>query len=184
MIGILALQGAFAEHSKMFRNIGKDTFEIRKKSDLDKRIDGIVIPGGESTVIRKLLIELDMMNSVRKMIGSGLPAFGTCAGAILLAENVVGGETGIGTMPITVLRNAYGRQLGSFYIESEFCNERIPMRFIRAPIITEIHKGTEVLAELDGKIIAAKNGNQLATVFHPELTDNEKVHRLFARMCE
>ena len=184
MIGILALQGAFAEHSKMFERIGVETFEIRKRSDLERKMDGMVIPGGESTVIRKLLIELDMMNVVRKNILSGLPAFGTCAGTILLADTVIGGETGIGTMPITVERNAYGRQLGSFSADSEFHNERIPMRFIRAPVITEVRGNTEVLAELDGRIIAARHENQLATVFHPELTDNEYVHRMFVDMCE
>ena len=183
MIGILALQGAFAEHSKMFDRIGEDSFEIRKRSDLGREIDGIVIPGGESTVIRKLLIESDMMDTVRKMIRSGLPAFGTCAGAILLAENVIGGEAGIGTMPIAVLRNAYGRQLGSFFAESEFCGKTIPMRFIRAPVITNVGDGTEILAEFDGRITAAMCGNQLATVFHPELTDDDTVHKLFMRMC-
>jgi pyridoxal 5''-phosphate synthase, glutaminase subunit Pdx2 len=183
MIGILALQGAFAEHSKMFNSIGQETFEIRKRSDLERKMDGIVVPGGESTVMCKLMNDLGMMNIVRENILNGLPAFGTCAGAIMLADRVVNGGTGIGTMPITILRNAYGRQLGSFSTTSEFNGTHIPMRFIRAPVITEVRKGTEILAELDGKIVAARYGKQIATTFHPELTDNTYIHEMFVKMC-
>lgn len=180
-IGVLALQGAFAEHIRIFQSLGVETFEIRQLSDLEQEMNAIVLPGGESTVIGKLLRELNMILPVRKMIKEGLPCFGTCAGLILLAERVEGNQTThIGTMDITAKRNAYGRQLGSFHTKMALSNiGKIPMTFIRAPYIVDCGKSVEVLARYEGKIIAARQEHQLVTAFHPELTESKLVHNYF-----
>lgn len=182
-IGVLALQGAFIEHIQILKEIKIDAVEIRKKSDLSDDIMGIIIPGGESTVIAKLLNNLDMLELLREKIQKGLPVFGTCAGLILLAKeiyNPIEGQITLGTMDITVKRNAYGRQLGSFYTEGEFVDiPEFPMVFIRAPYITKIGETVEVISTVDGKIVAAKQDNQLVTAFHPELTKNNSIHRYF-----
>lgn len=183
-IGVLALQGAFAEHIKMLEQLGAEPFEIRQKKDISCEFDGLVLPGGESTVMSKLLCELDLMTPLKGMIVSGMPVFGTCAGLILLAEKISGsGAVHIGTMGITAKRNAYGRQLGSFNVCGEFRGKgEIPMTFIRAPYIESCAHDVEVLAETDGKITAARQNNQLVTAFHPELTDCLSVHRYFLEM--
>lgn len=182
-IAILALQGAFAEHAHVLDRLGVNHFEIRQKKDLDRRFDALIIPGGESTVIGKLLRESDMLEPVRERILKGMPVFGTCAGLILLAQEVENDRNCLDTMNIRVRRNAYGRQLGSFYTEQEFKGLGvIPMTFIRAPYIVEASDGAEVLARVDGKIVAARQGNQLVTAFHPELTEDMKVHRYFLDM--
>ena len=182
-IGVLALQGAFIEHEKMLRELGADCFEIRQLRDISGQIDGIVIPGGESTVQGKLLRELGIMEPLRKMIRNGLPVFGTCAGLILLAKSIEGGEPPhLAVMDITAKRNAYGRQLGSFSTEGEFQGiGRIPMTFIRAPYISSAD-GAEILAAVDGKSVAARQGNILVTAFHPELTSDARVHGYFLDM--
>ena len=186
IIGMLALQGAFIEHEAVLKRLHVECFEIRKPSDLDRRMDGLIIPGGESTVIGKLLVDMDMMNRIRKMILDGMPVFGTCAGMILLARNIVDGTVGsIGTMPVTVRRNAYGRQLGSFSADGSFGDlGGIQMRFIRAPYVDSVDKGVEILSVHEGKIVAVRYGNQLATAFHPELTDDDRVHRYFLSIVE
>lgn len=128
----------------------------------------------------KLLTELELLEPIRKSIEAGMPVMGTCAGLILLAENVVGGEPCFGTMPVTVRRNAYGRQLGSFQTVEEMKGAgQFPMTFIRAPYIEEVRDGVEVLAVTGGKIVAARYGRQLGLAFHPELTDNPDIHRYF-----
>ena len=139
-IGILALQGAFKEHKDILDKLEADSYEIRKKSDLKKRPDGLIIPGGESTVIGKLLNDLDMMEELKAMIENGIPVFGTCAGLILLAKKIENDKRiHLGCMNIEVQRNAYGRQLGSFVTEEEFQGiGKIPMVFIRAPYIKSI----------------------------------------------
>lgn len=182
-IGVLALQGAFIEHEKTLRDLGADCFEIRQLRDISGQIDGIVIPGGESTVQGKLLRELGIMEPLRKMIRNGLPVFGTCAGLILLAKSIDGGEPPhLAVMDITAKRNAYGRQLGSFSTEGEFQGiGRIPMTFIRAPYISSAD-GAEILAAVDGKSVAARQGNILVTAFHPELTSDARVHGYFLDM--
>lgn len=182
-IGVLALQGAFIEHEKMLRELGVDCFEIRQLRDISGQIDGIVIPGGESTVQGKLLRELGIMEPLRKMIRNGLPVFGTCSGLILLAKSIDGGEPPhLAVMDITAKRNAYGRQLGSFSTEGEFQGiGRIPMTFIRAPYISSAD-GAEILAAVDGKSVAARQGNILVTAFHPELTSDARVHGYFLDM--
>ena len=190
-IGVLALQGAFAEHRKMLKKLGIESFEIRKKSDLSNAvnnndIDGLIIPGGESTVIGKLLYDLDLFDDIKKLILEGLPVFGTCAGLILLAKEIENdSRTYLGAMDIKVRRNAYGRQLGSFFTESEFKGVGvIPMTFIRAPYISSVGKNVEILSEVDGNVVAAKENNILVTSYHPELNDNLKVHEFFVEMCK
>ena len=190
-IGVLALQGAFAEHIKMLEKLGIESFEIRKKSDLSNAvnnndIDGLIIPGGESTVIGKLLYDLDLFDDIKKLILEGLPVFGTCAGLILLAREIENdSRTYLGAMDIKVRRNAYGRQLGSFFTESEFKGIGvIPMTFIRAPYISSVGKNVEVLSEVDGNVVAARENNILVTSYHPELNDNLKVHKFFVEMCK
>ena len=190
-IGVLALQGAFAEHRKMLKKLGIESFEIRKKSDLSNAVNnndiaGLIIPGGESTVIGKLLYDLDLFDDIKKLILEGLPVFGTCAGLILLAKEIENdSRTYLGVMDIKVRRNAYGRQLGSFFTESEFKGVGvIPMTFIRAPYISSVGKNVEILSEVDGNVVAAKENNILVTSYHPELNDNLKVHEFFAEMCK
>ena len=190
-IGVLALQGAFAEHRKMLKKLGIESFEIRKKSDLSNAvnnndIDGLIIPGGESTVIGKLLYDLDLFDDIKKLILEGLPVFGTCAGLILLAKEIENdSRTYLGAMDIKVRRNAYGRQLGSFFTESEFKGVGvIPMTFIRAPYISSVGKNVEILSEVNGNVVAAKENNILVTSYHPELNDDLKVHKFFVEMCK
>ena len=180
-IGILALQGAFAEHAAMLDRLGVECFEIRQQKNIEASFDGLILPGGESTTIGKLLRDLDLFEPLGKMIRRGLPVFGTCAGLILLAKSVEGGVPCFGTMDISVKRNAYGRQLGSFYTESDFkgLDYKVPMTFIRAPCIQEITGSTEALAVVDGHIVAARQRNQLVTAFHPELTDDLSIHKYF-----
>ena len=180
-IAVLALQGAFAEHRQMLRRLGVDSFEVRQLADWRQPKDGLIIPGGESTVLRKLLLDLGLLEPVRQDIVRGLPVFGTCAGLILLARQVEGEfSSALGTMDIKAKRNAYGRQLGSFHAVSnmEAVGERVPMTFIRASEVSP-------LAIVDGHCVAARQGNQLVTAFHPELDDDERVHRYFVeRMCQ
>lgn len=184
-VGVLALQGAFVEHEKMLRRCGAETFEIRQKKDIEKPFDGIILPGGESTVMRKLLSELSLLEPLLQKIKSGFPVMGTCAGLILLAENIEGESGGcFGTMKMTVRRNAYGRQLGSFETEGEMKGiGKIPMVFIRAPYIKSVN-GAEILSVVDGNIVAARQENQLAVAFHPELTDSSEVHKYFLDMIK
>lgn len=184
-IGVLALQGAFIEHEKMLSRLGVDSFEIRQLKDLSQPMDGLIIPGGESTVQGKLLRELGMMGPLRDMISSGLPVFGTCAGLILLAKDIEGGEAPhLAAMDITAKRNAYGRQLGSFSFSGEFRGLGIiPMTFIRAPYISRSN-GAEILAEVNGKAVAARQKNMLVTAFHPELTGDTSVHSYFLDMAQ
>lgn len=182
-IVILALQGAFAEHQMMLEQLGAESFEIRQKSDLAQPMDRLILPGGESTVIHKLLHELDCFRTLQAQIVDGLPVFGTCAGLILLVKQVEGGENTFATMDCTARRNAYGRQLGSFSVTVEMEGVgRIPMVFIRALYIVAASDKVQVLAKVDGKIVAARQGNQLVTAFHPELTANTQVHAYFLQM--
>ena len=183
LIGVLALQGAFIEHEKMLETLGVNYFEIRKKEDLLQKFDGLIIPGGESTVIGKLLKELSLFDDIKKLIENGLPVFGTCAGLILLAKEVDDDKSYFATMDIVVKRNAYGRQLGSFSSVGDFDNlKNVKMIFIRAPYIEKASEKCKILACIDGKIVAAKQGNQLVASFHPELTCDIRVHKYFIDM--
>ena len=168
-IAVLALQGAFIEHEKMLERLGVSYIEIRQKRDLNFTYDGLIIPGGESTVQGKLMRELELFEPIKDQIENGLPVFGTCAGLLLLAKKIENDDRRhFATMDITAVRNAYGRQLGSFYTESEFKGSgTIPMTFIRAPYISNVSENAEVLAIVDKKIVAAKQKNQLVTAFHP-----------------
>ena len=186
-IAVLALQGAFIEHEKMLASLGADPFELRQKSDLEKPLDGLIIPGGESTVQGKLLRELDMFDEIKRRIENGLPVFGTCAGLLLLAKRIENdGRTHLATMDITAVRNAYGRQLGSFYTEADFKGIGVvPMTFIRAPYISSVGQAAEALAEVDGRIVAARQENMLVTAFHPELNEDPSIHRYFlSEVCK
>ena len=184
-IAVLALQGAFAEHEKVLDRLGVSHIELRQAGDLKKPFDALILPGGESTVMRKLLIELDIYDILKEKIEDGLPVFGTCAGLILLADQVEDGVQCFGTMNILAKRNAYGRQLGSFYTEDEMKEiGKIPMTFIRAPYIDDVYGEAEILAVVDGKVVAARQGSQLATAFHPELNDDTSVHAYFVEMIK
>jgi 5'-phosphate synthase pdxT subunit len=183
IIGILAVQGAFIEHHHMLKRMGVDTFDIRQKKDLLRPMDGLILPGGESTTMGKLLRDLDMLNDLKKMIQKGLPVFGTCAGMILLAESLENDPSiHLGLMHITVKRNAYGRQLSSFMTVDRFDQQMIPMTFIRAPYILDKGDSVQILSTVSGKWVAARENNMLATAFHPELTENTSVHAYFLKM--
>lgn len=184
-IGILALQGAFAEHGQTLDRLQAPHFEIRQRRDLDRPLEGLILPGGESTVMGKLLRSLELYEPLLRQIQNGLPVFGTCAGLILLARQVEGGLPCFGTMDIRVRRNAYGRQLGSFYAQAPFGGAGpVPMTFIRAPYIASAGPGVTVLARTGGRIVAARQGNQLVTAFHPELCADLTVHRAFLDLVE
>ncbi|KXT95804.1 pyridoxal 5'-phosphate synthase glutaminase subunit PdxT [Streptococcus oralis] len=188
-IGILALQGAFEEHAKVLEKLGVVSVEIRNLDDFQQHqsdLVGLILPGGESTTMGKLLRDQQMLIPIREVILSGLPVFGTCAGLILLAKEITSQEEShLAAMDIVVERNAYGRQLGSFYTEAE-CKGvgKIPMTFIRGPIISSVGEGVEVLASVDDQIVAAQEKNMLVTSFHPELTDDARLHQYFINMCK
>ena len=185
LIGVLAVQGAFAEHSAKIRQLGAEAAEIRKRQDIQKKLDGLILPGGESTAMRKLLTELDLLEPLKGMIREGLPVFGTCAGMILLAKDISGGGAPcFGTLDISVQRNAYGRQLGSFRCVDTFDGKEIEMPFIRAPYAKRVGDDVSVLAEHDDRIVAVRQQNQLATAFHPELTNDMTVYEYFFQMIE
>lgn len=185
-IGVLALQGAFREHIEIIETLGYKGVEVRKAEELDS-VDGLILPGGESTAMGKLLVDFNLKEILIEKIRKGLPVWGTCAGMILLAREIADDETThLSLMDIVVRRNGYGRQLGSFKVDGIFkgIESKIPMVFIRAPYIESVGKDVEVLGEVDGKIVAAKEKNLLVTSFHPELTDNLEMHRYFIDMMD
>lgn len=175
-VAVLAVQGAFAEHEARLSELGARCIELRQVADLKQDFDRLVLPGGESTVQGKLLDEL------------GMPVLGTCAGLILLARDLAAhddkGTPRLATMDVLVERNAYGRQLGSFRTKGQVAgiDGEVPLTFIRAPRIVEVHGDAEALAEVDGRIVAARQGNQLGVTFHPELDDDTRLHELFLQM--
>lgn len=184
-IAVLTVQGAFIEHEKMLQELGCETIELRQKKDLEQPFDGIVLPGGESTVQGKLIRELDMYDILKEKLDGGMPVLATCAGLILLAKDIANDDRRhFGTLPVRVKRNAYGRQLGSFHHEGEIKGiGTYPMEFIRAPYIEEVSDDVEVLAEVDGNIVAVRYNNQLAAAFHPELTGDTRFHQMFLDIC-
>ncbi len=187
-IGVLALQGDFAEHLVALRACGTEAIEVRTLAQLQS-VDGLIIPGGESTTIARLLIAFDLMDPVRQRIHAGMPVWGTCAGAILLAQEVPNlDRPPLAAMDITVERNAFGRQLDSFETDLDVAGmdgEPLHAIFIRAPVITRTGQDVEVLAQLpDGRVVAARQGPMLATAFHPELTGDHRMHALFSDMVE
>ena len=189
-VAVLAVQGAFIEHEKMLQNLGVETIELRQKEDLKQPFDGLVLPGGESTVQGKLLKELGMFDSLKEKIEEGMPVLATCAGLILLAEQINNDEKRyFQTLPVTVKRNAYGRQLGSFHFEGAMQGSlqelgTYPMKFIRAPYIAEVTPEVDVLAQVDQKIMAVRYQNQLAMAFHPELSGDDRIHQSFIKMMD
>lgn len=185
-IGILALQGAFIEHETMLRRLGAPCIEIRNLKDLDQPISGLVLPGGESTVQGKLLQDEGLFTPLKKKIEDGLPVLATCAGLILLAQHLENDTaTWFGTLPVTVRRNAYGRQLGSFITTAPLQGiGPMTMNFIRAPYVTKAAPEVEILSTVNDHMVAVKYKNQLALSFHPEVGEDTRVHQLFLDMVE
>jgi len=188
-IGVLAVQGDFAEHAAMLRRADPDVavVEVRTPADLDG-LDGLIVPGGESTTIGKLLVAYGLEQPIRRAAEDGLPVWGTCAGMILLARDIVGGEPDgrIGLMDLTVQRNAFGRQVDSFEVDLAFEGLDRPIHavFIRAPLVQRVGAAAKPLAILeDGRVVAARQGNLLATAFHPELTPDTRLHAWFINIC-
>lgn len=183
-IGVLALQGAVAEHVRMIEQAGAEGV-VTKKAEQLADIDGIIIPGGESTTIGKLMRTYHFLEPLHQFAAAGKPIFGTCAGLIILAKHIVGQEeVHLGLMDIEVARNAFGRQRESFETDLAFTGiaDGIKAVFIRAPLITQVGAGVEVLARHDGEIVAARQGHLLAASFHPELTEDIRLHTYFANM--
>lgn len=183
-VAILAVQGAFIEHRKKLESLGAECIELRKKEDLEQSFDGLVLPGGESTVQGKLLRELEMYDFLKEKIESGMPVLATCAGLILLAEHLSNDEhVCFGTLPVTVRRNAYGRQLGSFHTDAEVKGiGEVPMTFIRAPYIETADEQVQVLAHVDDRIVAVQYGAQIGLSFHPELDADNRIHEKFLKL--
>ncbi len=183
-VGVLALQGAFEEHCRVLEKLGARAREIRAVSDLSPKPDGLIFPGGESTAQGKLLRDTGLFDVILPMIKDGLPVYGTCAGMVLLAKKIENDDTShFAVMDITVRRNAYGRQLGSFVTSGVFAGMGgIPMYFIRAPYISSAGNDVVVLSSNRGAITAAREANMLVTSFHPEITDDTRVHSYFLSM--
>lgn len=184
-IGVLALQGAVREHIHSLEKLGVEAIAVKKKEQLAD-LDGLVIPGGESTTMGKLMRKYDMIEPIREMHRQGKPLFGTCAGMICLAQRIEGEEPHLGLMDITVRRNAFGRQVDSFEADVPIKGIADDFRavFIRAPLITQAGENVEVLAEVNGEIVAAREGNLLCASFHPELTDDLRMHQFFVDMAK
>jgi 5'-phosphate synthase pdxT subunit len=188
-VGILALQGAFIEHERVIRNLGYEVTQVRLAEHLD-RIDRLIIPGGESTTIGKLLVAYGLVEPIKERARREMPIWGTCAGMILLADRITEGrpegQPGLSLMNITARRNAFGRQLDSFEADLNIPAlgpSPFPAVFIRAPRIDAVGEDVETLATLDGgAIVAARQGRLLATAFHPELTGDDRFHRLFLEL--
>lgn len=185
-IGVLALQGSIVEHLKILAKIeGINPCEVKSRADLDK-VSGLILPGGESTTIGKLLKDFGMAEPIINRAHQGMPIWGTCAGMILLAKEISNEEyVHLGLMDIAVRRNAYGSQLESFSSTisiPQVSNEDIPLVFIRAPWVEKVGDNVNVLATIDKRIIAVQQDNLLATSFHPELTTNLAFHRYFAKL--
>lgn len=180
-VGVLALQGAFIEHIHLLEELGVSTFEIRQLKDIEQDFDALILPGGESTVQNKLLRNLGLFEPLRTKILNGLPVMATCAGLILLAEEIENQENNsLKTMPIKVVRNAYGRQLGSFKTLQNINGiGDFNMIFIRAPYIKSIGEDVKVIAKVNERIVAVKYKNQLALSFHPELSNDSSFHKYF-----
>jgi len=184
-VGVLALQGAFREHVAFLNRLGVEAVEVRRPTQLDG-LDGLIMPGGESTTVGKLAVKYDLIKPLREMARSGTPVWGTCAGMILLAKDIGCPQPLLEVMDIQVQRNAFGRKMDSFEADLDvpaLGDEPFRAVFIRAPLIQAVGPGVDVLAQLDdGTIVAARQGNLLATAFHPELTDDLRFHRLFLQM--
>ena len=190
-IGVLALQGDVREHLAALSDSGAEAVAVRRASELDT-VDALVLPGGESTTIGKLIAAFDLLEPLRKRISGGMPAYGSCAGMILLADRVLDGvadQVTLGGLDVTVRRNAFGRQVDSFEEPIAIDGERFHAVFIRAPWVEAVGDGVEVLGQVEagpaaGRIVAVREGNLLATSFHPELAGDARVHARFVRMVK
>jgi 5'-phosphate synthase pdxT subunit len=188
-IGVLALQGDVREHRAMLESCGVATIGVRRPAEL-AQIDGLVIPGGESTTMYKLARHFDLFEPLQAAIAGGLPAFGTCAGMIMLADNIEGGIAGqetLGGLDVVVRRNAFGRQVDSFEAVVDFAPSWsepfvYPATFIRAPYVEKVGDGVEVVATVSDRIVAVRQGRLLATSFHPEITGDTRIHELFVEL--
>jgi pyridoxal 5'-phosphate synthase pdxT subunit len=182
-VGVLVLQGSVREHLRMLSGLGVEAVEVRSPGDLD-RVHGLVLPGGESTTIGRLLRVFDLLDPLRDALAGGLPVFGSCAGMILLARDVLDGRPDqplLGGLDVVVRRNAFGRQVASFEVDLsvEGLAEPVHAVFIRAPWVEKVGEGVEILARVDDRVVAVRQGHLLATAFHPELTGDDRLHRLF-----
>jgi pyridoxal 5'-phosphate synthase pdxT subunit len=188
-VGVLALQGDTREHLAALREAGADSMRVRRRSELDA-VDALVIPGGESTAMSHLLLEFDLLEPLRARLADGLPAYGACAGMILLASEILDAGAGgrqalpLRAIDITVRRNAFGRQVDSFEGDVAFAGLADPVRavFIRAPWVERTGDGVQVLARAAGHVVAVRQGPMLATAFHPEMTGDRRIHQLFVDM--
>ncbi|WP_135227650.1 pyridoxal 5'-phosphate synthase glutaminase subunit PdxT [Deinococcus fonticola] len=189
-IGVLALQGAFREHVQMLRSLGAETREVRLAGELDG-LDGLILPGGESTTMCRLMTDFDLWEPVRAFHTSGGALWGTCAGAILLANTVEGVSPHLGAQPslavldVTIQRNAFGRQVDSFVadISVKGLEGCFPAVFIRAPVFTRVGPDVEVLADWEGQTVLVRQGRVLASSFHPELSEDARLHAVFFELC-
>jgi len=195
-IGVLALQGDFREHAEALTRIGVSPLKVRTVADLES-VSGLIIPGGESTVMHKLSVAYGLFEPIRAKISSGFPVFGTCAGLIMLANDITDGIVGqqtFGGLDVTVQRNAFGGQQDSFEVDLDFTgisDGPVHAAFIRAPLITRVGPGVEVLASIPaddlhphGGVVGVRQGNLLGISFHPEVTGEDRIHRLFAAMTK
>jgi 5'-phosphate synthase pdxT subunit len=183
-VGVLALQGDFREHAATLQSIGVDSAEIRRVSELEK-VSGLIIPGGESTVMQKLAVAYDLFEPIQNKIKNGFPVFGTCAGLIMLADQIldgIPGQSGFGGLDVAVRRNAFGHQVDSFEADLEFTgvDGSVHAAFIRAPIVEQVGTGVEILSKLeDGRIVGVRQNNALGISFHPEVVGESRIHKLF-----
>lgn len=183
-VGVLAIQGDVSEHKKILADLGVEVSEVRTPADLEG-VDGLIIPGGESTAIGKLMVEYGLDKAIPARARGGMPVYGTCAGMILMAREATGGEPPLlRLMDISVARNAYGRQVDSFETDIEIPGFGRPLHavFIRAPMIERAGKGVQVLASIDGHPVLARQENLLVSSFHPELAPDDRIHRYFLEM--
>jgi len=188
IIGILALQGDYEAHRKMLEErLNVKTRLVRTKAEIDE-VDGLIIPGGESTTMGKLMDRFGLDEKIRARVEGGMPIYGTCAGMIVLAKNIEGSDQNrLGLLDVTIARNAFGRQVDSFEADipiSVLNNDSVRGVFIRAPYVLEMGEGVEVLGNYEDRTVAVKQGNVLAIAFHPELTDDPRMHALFVRMVQ
>jgi 5'-phosphate synthase pdxT subunit len=186
-IGVLALQGAFREHRVMLERCGADAVEVRKPEDIDA-VDGLILPGGESTTIGKMMVDWGLLDKIKSRVAEGMAVYGTCAGMILLAKDIVGSDQPrLGLMDTTVRRNAFGRQRESFEADlyvPEFGDAPVRTVFIRAPYIESAGPEVKVMAAVNDHIVIARQGKLLATAFHPELTNDDRIHKYFIAMIQ
>lgn len=185
-IGVLALQGDYAKHVEMLRRLGVHAVPVKLPEEIDA-LDGLIIPGGESTTVGKLMSRFGVDEAILRRAEAGMPVFGTCMGMILLAKKIEGSDQPcLGLMNIAVKRNAFGRQIDSFEVDlnvSELGDKSMRAVFIRAPIVTMVENSARILAKLDdGRVVLVREGNCLAASFHPELTDDIRIHEYFCSM--